>query len=81
MMMSEETMYYVNLYDPRIPLRPQHTETHHTERTARQAAARMLGHTSLRGAARWPTDDGITYQFGPRLEDTDYEYVVITCKQ
>lgn len=58
--------------------RPYTTEEHATMREARQAAARMLGHRSLRGASTWDRYQGGTvYQFGPRTDDSEYDFVVI----
>lgn len=63
----------------------QHPATHayrvdtaSTMREARQIAARMLGHSSLRGASTWDRYQGGTvYQFGPKVEDNGYDFVVI----
>lgn len=57
---------------------PYRTATAGTEREARRIAAQMLGHQSLRGASSWEHHKGGTvYQFGPRTEDSEYDFVVI----
>ncbi len=72
--------YIVELYNGREhpavhPVRTAHAAT---EREARRIAARMLGHSSLRGASQWGRYQGGTvYQFGPRVEDSEYDYAVI----
>lgn len=41
-----------------------------SERAAKKAAVKALGHASLRGAATWPASAGAVYQFGKHA-DTD----------
>lgn len=54
------------------------TEHHASARDARRAAARLLGHRSLRGASSWAhPHGGVVYQFGPRTEDNDHDFVVV----
>lgn len=70
----------VSVFDGRQhPARhPYRTEICATMREARKAAARMLGHESLRGASTWDRCQGGTvYQFGPRREGTEYDFAVI----
>ena len=74
------TMFTVSVFNGREhpAVHPYKTERHSNERDARRAAARMLGHSSLRGAASWDRYQGGTvYQFGPRSEDTEYDFVVV----
>jgi len=73
-------IYWIGVYDgSQHPApHPYASETAETEREARKIAARMLGHTSLRGASSWDRYQGGTvYQFGPRNESNDYDFVVI----
>ena len=73
-------MYHVSVYDgsQHPAIHPYATEEHPTGREARRAAARLLGHRSLRGASTWDRYQGGTvYQFGPRTEDSEYDFAVI----
>jgi hypothetical protein len=72
--------YTVDLYDgsQHPPQRPVAHAVFDTEREARREAASMLGHETLRGAARWDHHGGGTvYQFGPGAVENGYDFVVI----
>lgn len=57
---------------------PTSTAKAGNEKEARRIAARMLGHSTLRGAATWERYQGGTvFQFGPRAEENGYDFVVI----
>ena len=74
------TTYRIECYDgtQHPALHPDTTAEASTEREARRIAARMLGHRTLRGASSWESwQGGIVYRFGPRAEDSEYDYAVI----
>ncbi len=78
--MTTTTMFTVSVFNGREhpAVHPYAVERHANERDARRAAARMLGHSSLRGASSWSRYQGGTvYQFGPRTEDTEYDFAVV----
>jgi len=73
-------MFTVSVFDGSAhpAVHPYASERHANERDARRAASRMLGHSSLRGSSSWYRSQGGTvYQFGPRSEDTEYDFVVV----
>lgn len=71
-------MTEIQYYPDGNAARPTRTEAYATVKEARKAAARMLGHNSLRGASTWDRyQGGDVYQFGPRSEMNDRPFVVI----
>lgn len=75
------TTYSIELFDgsQHPALHPTKSASASTEREARRIAAGMLGHKTLRGAASWERYQGGTvFQFGPRCEDNEFDYVVLT---
>lgn len=72
-----EGHYTIALYSYASGDRAIDVEYAPTEREARSTAARMLGHDTLRGAAKWVVLYGIVYQFGPRDQDNTSDTAVI----
>ncbi len=76
--------YIVSVYDGRQhpAVRPIARSVCSTMPEARREAARLLGHRSLRGASTWERYQGGTvYQFGPKTEDNEYDFVVIEAEE
>lgn len=75
-------MYTIEVFDggQHPAPEPYSTARAGTEREARRVAARMLGHSTLRGASTWEQMRGGTaFRFGPWEEgDNGYDVVVIT---
>ena len=72
--------YRVSVYDGSMHPAPHPYRTAYcaTEGEARRVAAGMLGKRNLRGASTWgDCKGGTVYQFGPRSEDSEYDYAVI----
>ena len=79
-MTTAQAIYTVRLYDGRQcpATRAYRVDSASTMREARRIAARMLGHSTLRGASTWDRYQGGTvYQFGPKVEENGHDFVVI----